>query len=186
MLINYFIRRMQVTLTSRYPLASNWQQLAENALTEWEHNRPSSPASIAPAAGEHLIAGIGELLGKSGPTNLDLEDVRHILRQASPAVACCVDAAGPNRASQAIAELIAQLTDQGFHCALTTGRLLLRIISHTDAALAMDELTLILEALQQHLGSEWELTFGHGDETELPVELRVALLVAAGTESRYP
>lgn len=174
---------MSVTLPSSHPPASHWQELAESVLAEWLQHQPSSSLSVALAAHEYLIAGISEVLGKSGSTNLDLEDVRHVLRQASNAMAGCVDTAGPNRASDAAAQLIAQLANRGFHSSSAAGHLLLTIVSRSDASLSMDELTLILEALQQHLGQEWELTFGHGEEADLPTGLRLALLAAVSTES---
>jgi len=107
--------------------------------------------------------------------NVDEQHIRSILLGASAFELTSATAAGPQRAGQVARNIITSL--QLPLPLRPYGRALLAISSPTSAELQMDELTEIIETIQQQLGPETELIFGH--DTDLTTAAGMAATPSA-------
>jgi cell division protein FtsZ len=123
---------------------------------------------------------IAEIITVPGYVNVDFEDVKTVMKDAGAAVMGSGQATGEERALKAAeAALASPLLDyQDIHGAK---RILLSIVSGKEAELQMDELTIITDYIQDQIGTDAEMIFGHGSDTQLEEHIRVTV-IATGFE----
>lgn len=119
--------------------------------------------------------GIAEIITLAGYVNVDFMDVRTVMRNAGHAVMGTAETKGENRAKNAaIGALTSPLLD---NCDIMGAKkILLSIVSGTEAELRMDELSEITNYIQEQAGQEAEMIFGHGVDTALGERLRVTVI----------
>ena len=124
--------------------------------------------------------GIAEIITVPGYVNVDFEDVKTVMKNSGASVMGSAEAEGENRARRAAEEAISSplLNARDIHGAQ---KLLLSIISGDQAELQMDELTEIIEYIQEKAGEEGEVIFGHGVDPDLKENIRVTI-IATGFE----
>ena len=133
-------------------------------LQAWEARAQPDPAAYA-AQRPALLALLSDfcaLLGSQDDINVDLEDLRSVLRPATALGLARATAAGPGRAARATQALLAALAPQRIAGHAHARSALLSISSPDDAYLEMDELCEITQTIQDHLGPDAEMIFGHG------------------------
>ncbi len=125
--------------------------------------------------------GIAEIITLAGYVNVDFQDVRSVMYNAGPAVMGTAETKGDNRARNAASgALSSPLLDS---CDIMGAKkILLSIVSGSEAELQMDELMEITEYIQEQAGQEAEMIFGHGVDPNLGDRLRVTV-IATGFES---
>jgi len=125
--------------------------------------------------------GIAEIITLAGYVNVDFQDVRAVMLSAGPAVMGTAETKGDHRARNAASgALTSPLLDS---CDIMGAKkILLSIVSGTEAELQMDELMEITEYIQEQAGQEAEMIFGHGVDPNLGDRLRVTV-IATGFES---
>jgi cell division protein FtsZ len=119
--------------------------------------------------------GIAEIITLAGYVNVDFQDVRAVMLNAGAAVMGMAETRGENRARRAAEEALASplLDNRDIHGAK---KILLSIISGTEAELSMDELSEITEYIQAEAGDEAEMIFGHGVDEQLGDRIRVTVI----------
>ncbi|SFQ48938.1 hypothetical protein [Hymenobacter arizonensis] len=150
---------------------------AKALLADWEPAHPPLPPALRQAFLQH----VAEVLGYKDST-LDSEDVRYTLGQADQLGLGWAKASGTGRATALLTEVLSQLPG----VPTPTGRQLVSFSSDPNATLDMDELTLILEGLQQRVGPEWEMIFGHNDTPRQQPEVHLLVLQASDAPDQTP
>lgn len=119
--------------------------------------------------------GIAEIITLAGYVNVDFMDVRTVMRNAGHAVMGTAETKGDNRAKNAaVGALTSPLLD---NCDIMGAKkILLSIVSGTEAELRMDELSEITNYIQEQAGQEAEMIFGHGVDSTLGERLRVTVI----------
>lgn len=119
--------------------------------------------------------GIAEIITVPGYVNVDFEDVKTVMSNSGSAVMGSSTTEGENRAKRAAEEALASplLNEKDIHGAQ---KVLLSIISGSDAELQMDELTEITDYISEMAGDEAEVIFGHGIDDELGESIRVTVI----------
>ena len=133
-------------------------------LQEWETRAQPDPATYArqrPALLDMLTEFYAWLDAKAD-VNLDIEDLRSVFRAATVLGLARATAAGADRATRAAQELLTALAAQKIAGHDRPVVVLLNISSPDNAELEMDELLVITQTVQQHLGTDAEMIFGHG------------------------
>jgi cell division protein FtsZ len=123
---------------------------------------------------------IAEIITVPGYVNVDFEDVKTVMQNAGAAVMGSGQAEGEGRALKAAeAALASPLLDyKDIHGAK---KILLSIVSGKEAELQMDELTIITDYIQDRIGTDAEMIFGHGSDLQLEEYIRVTV-IATGFE----
>ena len=123
---------------------------------------------------------IAEIITVPGYVNVDFEDVKTVMKNAGAAVMGSGQAEGEARALKAAeAALASPLLDyKDIHGAK---KILLSIVSGKEAELQMDELTTITDYIQEQIGDDAEMIFGHGSDPQLEENIRVTV-IATGFE----
>ncbi len=118
---------------------------------------------------------IAEIITVPGYVNVDFEDIKAVIKNAGAAVMGSGIAEGENRAINAAKEaLTSPLLDyKDIHGAQ---KILLSIISGIESELQMSELTQITDYIQQQVGVDAELIFGHGCDEQLGEQVRVTVI----------
>ncbi len=127
---------------------------------------------------------IAEIITVPGYVNVDFEDVKTVMKNAGAAVMGSGQAEGEERALKAAeAALASPLLDyKDIHGAK---KILLSIVSGQEAELQMDELTIITDYIQEQIGVDAEMIFGHGSESQLKESLRVTVIATGFEEKGY-
>lgn len=123
---------------------------------------------------------IAEIITVPGYVNVDFEDVKTVMENAGAAVMGSGQAEGEGRALKAAAAALASplLDYKDIHGAK---KILLSIVSGQEAELKMDELTIITDYIQDQIGADAEMIFGHGSDAQLKEHIRVTV-IATGFE----
>jgi cell division protein FtsZ len=123
---------------------------------------------------------IAEIITVPGYVNVDFEDVKTVMKNAGAAVMGSGQAAGEERALKAAEAALSSplLNYKDIHGAK---KILLSIVSGEEAALRMDELTIITDYIQDQIGTDAEMIFGHGSDAQLEEQMRVTV-IATGFE----
>jgi cell division protein FtsZ len=123
---------------------------------------------------------IAEIITVPGYVNVDFEDVKTVMKNAGAAVMGSGQAAGEERALRAAEAALSSplLNHKDIHGAK---KILLSIVSGEEAALQMDELTTITDYIQDQIGTDAEMIFGHGSDAQLEEHMRVTV-IATGFE----
>jgi len=128
--------------------------------------------------------GIAEIITVPGYVNVDFEDVKTVMKNSGAAVMGSAKTEGENRARRAAEEAISSplLNSKDI---LGAQKILLSIISGEQAELQMDELTDIIEYIQERAGDEAEVIFGHGIDPELQENIRVTIIATGFDNDDY-
>ena len=128
---------------------------------------------------------IAEIITVPGYVNVDFEDVKTVMQNAGAAVMGSGQAAGEERAIKAAeAALASPLLDyKDIHGAK---KILLSIVSGQEAELRMDELTAITDYIQDQIGVDAEMIFGHGSDAQLEESVRVTVIATGFKEETEP
>lgn len=123
---------------------------------------------------------IAEIITVPGYVNVDFEDVKTVMKRAGAAVMGSAQAEGEDRALKAAKlALTSPLLDyRDIHGAK---KILLSIVSGKEAEMQMDELTEITDYIQEQVGDDAEMIFGHGSDEQLKEGIRVTV-IATGFE----
>jgi cell division protein FtsZ len=118
---------------------------------------------------------IAEIITVPGYVNVDFEDVKTVMKRAGAAVMGSGQAEGEGRALKAAKlALTSPLLDyRDIHGAK---KILLSIVSGQDAEMQMDELTEITDYIQEQVGDDAEMIFGHGSDEQLKEGIRVTVI----------
>lgn len=127
--------------------------------------------------------GISEIITLTGYVNVDFQDVRTVMHNAGPAVMGTAETRGEDRAKKAASgALTSPLLD---NCDIMGAKkILLSIVSGSEAELQMDELMEITEYIQEQAGQEAEVIFGHGVDEKLGDRLRVTVIATGFSDEQ--
>ncbi|XWN35147.1 MAG: cell division protein FtsZ [Roseivirga sp.] len=128
---------------------------------------------------------IAEIITVPGYVNVDFEDVKTVMKDAGAAVMGSGQAEGDERALKAAeAALASPLLDyKDIHGAQ---KLLLSIVSGQESELQMDELTAITDYIQDQIGADAEMIFGHGSDSQLKESIRVTVIATGFAKEEDP
>ncbi|BDD09782.1 hypothetical protein FUAX_22140 [Fulvitalea axinellae] len=132
---------------------------------------------------------IAEIISVHAEINVDFEDVKTVMKDSGGSVMGSAVTQGDARATRAAEEAIASplLNNNDIHGAQ---KILLSIMSGSDAELEMDELDDITEYIQARAGEEADIIWGHGIDDSLSDSIRVTVIATGfaleleGAESR--
>lgn len=146
------------------------------------------PISEAFAQADNVLntaaKGIAEIITVPGYVNVDFEDVKTVMSNAGRAVMGSAKTHGENRARRAAEEALNAplLNNQDVYGAK---RILLSIMSGEEAELQMDELTEITDYIEEFVGADADVIFGHGIDPSLEESIRVTV-IATGYNPDVP
>ncbi|MEO1218955.1 MAG: cell division protein FtsZ [Bacteroidota bacterium] len=123
---------------------------------------------------------IAETITVPGYVNVDFEDVKTVMKKAGAAVMGSAEAEGEGRALRA-AELALSSPLLDYKDIHGAKKILLSIVSGRQAELHMDELMTITDYIQDQVGTDAEMIFGHSSEDGLREAIRVTV-IATGFE----
>lgn len=117
---------------------------------------------------------IAEIITFKGYVNVDFADVDGVMRNSGVALMGAAEAAGENRAMQALEEALVSplLNSQDIRGA---SNILLNML-YGDREVTMDEIKLITENLQERVGGDVNVIWGAGKDETLEDRLRVAVI----------
>ncbi len=117
---------------------------------------------------------IAEIITFKGYVNVDFADVDGVMRDSGVALMGAAEAAGENRAMQALEEaLVSPLLNS--HDIRGASNILLNML-YGNKEVTMDEITLITESLQERVGGDVNVIWGAGKDETLEDKLRVAVI----------
>lgn len=128
---------------------------------------------------------IAEIITVPGYVNVDFEDVKTVMKRAGAAVMGSGQAEGEGRALKA-AELALSSPLLDYKDIHGAKKILLSIVSGQEAELQMDELTVITDYIQDQVGSDAEMIFGHGADAQLKEGMRVTVIATGFEKEEYP
>ena len=123
---------------------------------------------------------IAEIITVPGYVNVDFEDVKTVMKKAGTAVMGSAQVDGEDRAQKA-AEMALDSPLLNYRNVKGAKKILLSIVSGVDSELQMDELSLIADYIQEQVGCDAEMIFGHSIDKQLQDGIRVTL-IATGFE----
>lgn len=117
---------------------------------------------------------IAEIITFKGYVNVDFADVDGVMRNSGVALMGAAEAAGENRAMQALEEALVSplLNSQDIRGA---SNILLNVL-YGNREVTMDEMKLITESLQERVGGDVNVIWGAGRDETLEDKLRVAVI----------
>jgi cell division protein FtsZ len=118
---------------------------------------------------------IAEIITVPGYVNVDFEDVKTVMKKAGAAVMGSAQAEGEGRARKA-AELALTSPLLDYKDIRGAKKILLSIVSGHEAEMQMDELTTITDYIQEQVGDDAEMIFGHGSDKQLKEGIRVTVI----------
>lgn len=125
---------------------------------------------------------IAEIITVPGYVNVDFEDVKTVMKKAGAAVMGSAQAEGEDRARRA-AELALTSPLLDYKDIHGAKKILLSIVSGQEAEMQMDELAIITDYIQEQVGEDAEMIFGHGSDKQLKESIRVTV-IATGFEDK--
>lgn len=123
--------------------------------------------------------GIAEIITVTGYVNVDFEDVNKVMRESGKAIMGSGYADGENRALRAVEEAVSSpLLDDSD---ITGAKNILAYITSGKEEVSLDEVTEIIEYVQDATGNVSEVIWGNGEDMSLEKGIRVTL-IATGFE----
>lgn len=118
--------------------------------------------------------GIAEVMTHTGDINVDMNDVKTVMKDSGVAIMGAGSASGQARALAAVTDAMESplLNDSD----ITGANFVLLNISHGTEEVLMDEITEITDHIQACAGQEAEVIWGYGQNDELGDELRVTVI----------
>lgn len=126
---------------------------------------------------------IAEIITVPGYVNVDFEDVKTVMKKAGAAVMGSAQAEGEGRARKA-AELALTSPLLDYKDIRGAKKILLSIVSGHEAEMQMDELTTITDYIQEQVGDDAEMIFGHGSDKQLKEGIRVTVIATGFEDSQ--
>ena len=128
---------------------------------------------------------IAEIITVPGYVNVDFEDVKTVMKKAGAAVMGSAQAEGEGRARKA-AEMALTSPLLGYKDIHGAKKILLSIVSGQEAEMDMDELATITDYIQEKVGEDAEMIFGHGSDKQLKEAIRVTVIATGFDEQEMP
>ena len=124
--------------------------------------------------------GIAEIITVTGYVNVDIEDVKTVMRESGVAIMGTGIASGEDRALKAVEHALSSplLNDNNIDGASN----ILLFMASGDSEFEMDEIATITDYIQDEAGMNADIIWGNGTEKELGDAVRVTV-VATGFES---
>ena len=118
---------------------------------------------------------IAEIISVHAEINVDFEDVKTVMKDSTASVMGSAITQGDARAQRAAEEAISSplLNSKDIQGAK---KILLSIMSGSDAELHMDELSDITEFIQERAGDDADIIWGHGIDDSLGENIRVTVI----------
>ena len=126
---------------------------------------------------------IAEIITVPGYVNVDFEDVKTVMKKAGTAVMGSAQVDGENRAQKA-AELALDSPLLSYRNVKGAKKILLSIVSGVDSELQMEELSLIADYIQEQVGCDAEMIFGHSIDKQLQDGIRVTLIATGFDDNK--
>jgi cell division protein FtsZ len=126
---------------------------------------------------------IAEIITVPGYVNVDFEDVKTVMKKAGTAVMGSAQVDGENRAQRA-AEMALDSPLLNYRNVKGAKKILLSIVSGVDSELQMDELSLIADYIQEQVGCDAEMIFGHSIDKQLQDGIRVTLIATGFDDNK--
>jgi len=126
---------------------------------------------------------IAEIITVPGYVNVDFEDVKTVMKKAGAAVMGSAQAEGKDRARKA-AELALTSPLLDYKDIHGAKKILLSIVSGQEAEMHMDELAIITDYIQEKVGEDAEMIFGHGSDKQLKESIRVTVIATGFDEDK--
>lgn len=126
---------------------------------------------------------IAEIITVPGYVNVDFEDVKTVMKKAGTAVMGSAQVDGEDRAQKA-AEMALDSPLLNYRNVKGAKKILLSIVSGVDSELQMDELSLIADYIQEQVGCDAEMIFGHSIDKQLQDGIRVTLIATGFDDNK--
>jgi hypothetical protein len=157
----------------------------EALLLEWEQFAPPVPSAAYHRARAGFLAHfqlLSHIIDIDTDVNVDVLDVRNMLRRASSLRVGSAGASGPDRATQVAAAALASCHQCRLGLAIEqpASAALLSLVCTPTAELEMDELTTITEHLQAQIGGQADVLFGLNQTTDALDGVQLCLLLSYG------
>lgn len=118
--------------------------------------------------------GIAEIITVTGYVNVDFEDVNNVMRASGKAIMGSSFAEGDDRAIRAVEEAVhSPLLDDSD---ITGAKNILVYITSGEEEVSLDEVTEIIEYVQEATGKVSEVIWGNGEDMSLGKGIRVTLI----------
>ncbi|MDR2970792.1 MAG: cell division protein FtsZ, partial [Bacteroidales bacterium] len=122
----------------------------------------------------NAVKGIAEIITVRGYVNVDLEDVKTVMRHSGTAIMGIGIAEGEDRAAQAVEEALSSpLLD---NIDIRGSKNLLLYITYGDNEVRMDEMGEITELVHERTGNNADLILGHGYDESLGENIAVTII----------
>lgn len=117
---------------------------------------------------------IAEIITNEGLINVDLEDVKTVMRESGVAIMGSGKASGENRAHEAVEQALKSplLNDSN----ITGAKNILLYLAYGNEMLSMDEITEITDYVNDEAGTDANVIWGYGIDSELDSEITVTLI----------
>ena len=118
--------------------------------------------------------GIAEVISVTGMINVDFNDVNTVMKDSGVAVMGSAEAAGENRAVEAVKQALASplLNDNDIHGA----KYVLLNITYGDQEILMDEIGDITDFIQEEAGANADVIWGHGYDADLGDKISITVI----------
>lgn len=126
---------------------------------------------------------IAEIITVPGYVNVDFEDVKTVMQKTGTAVMGSAQVDGEDRAQRA-AEMALDSPLLNYRNVKGAKKILLSIVSGVDSELQMDELSLIADYIQEQVGCDAEMIFGHSIDKQLQDGIRVTLIATGFDDNK--
>ncbi|WP_240731685.1 cell division protein FtsZ [Hymenobacter radiodurans] len=123
------------------------------------------------------VQSITQILTTTGEVHIDFEDIKAVLRDSGMAVIGSSNTEGEDRARRAVDEAL-MLPLLSRTSLLGAQKVLLSVMSGNQAELELEELTEMTERLQDQVGQDAEVIFGHGIDSTLGQGIRLTLIAS--------
>lgn len=124
--------------------------------------------------------GIAEVITLTGEINVDMNDVKTVMKESGVAIMGSGHASGEGRAMSAVSKALESplLNDND----ITGARFILLNITYGQEEVLMDEIMEITDYIQEMAGQTAEVIWGYGEDTSLEADLCVTV-IATGFEA---
>jgi cell division protein FtsZ len=126
--------------------------------------------------------GIAEVITLTGEINVDMNDVKTVMKDSGKAIMGSGKASGENRAIRAVVSALESplLSDDD----ITGAKFILLNITYGEAELLMDEISEITDHIQDAAGSNAEVIWGYGHDPNLNEDICVTIIATGFSQKR--
>lgn len=129
---------------------------------------------------EHILSEANKVFysKEADKVNVDISDLETVVKETGKALLGFSQTNGSNRALEGIQKALNR-TEEQIQATNNSRIAILSINAGTKADFELDELTAVTEYLQQQLGEQTELIFGHSKVEELEDSITVLVIVSS-------